>query len=60
MTENKPKVKQCENCQFYSEGVAVTLESGTQWKWKDCTKQWGKPQFIGVIKNVCQAHKEIK
>lgn len=43
----------CQNCRHHSGGVAVTLDSGTTWNWQECTKSWGKPTPIGVIKNVC-------
>ena len=43
----------CQTCRHHSQGVAVILESGTNWCWQECTKSWGKPTPIGVIKNVC-------
>ena len=45
--------KKCETCKFYTEGIAAMNKIGLPWKWKDCEKSWGKPQFIGVIKNSC-------
>lgn len=47
--------KKCETCKFYTEGIAVINDNGTPWMWKDCTKSWGKPTPIGVIKNLCGA-----
>jgi hypothetical protein len=50
--------KSCQNCKHHSSGVAIILESGRTWNWQECTKNWGKPTPVGVIKNVCQLHKE--
>jgi hypothetical protein len=52
MQEVKQK-PQCNNCKFYSSGVAEVLPSGKTWIWEECQKSWGKPTPIGVLKNVC-------
>lgn len=51
MTENIEK--NCQSCNHQSSGVAVVLDNGIEWKWEDCTKGWGKPPMIGVLKNMC-------
>ena len=48
--------KNCQNCKYHSQGIAVVLESGRTWSWQECSKQWGKPTPVGVIKNVCGLH----
>ena len=52
MQEVKQK-PQCNNCKFYTSGVAEVLPSGRVWTWEECQKSWGKPTPIGVLKNVC-------
>ena len=52
--------KCCQTCKFYSTGYALDFDgkpipkvSGDFWRWNDCTKGWGKPTPIGVLKNMC-------
>ena len=61
MADKPEKIeKKCETCNFYSEGIGVLNALGKPWMWKDCTKSWGKPQFIGVVKNLCGAYQTKK
>jgi hypothetical protein len=53
--------KCCQTCKFHSTGNALDFDgnpipkgnSGEFWTWQDCTKGWGKPTPIGVLKNMC-------
>lgn len=54
--------KNCQNCKFHSTGIGAVTANGTKWMWQDCTKGWGKPTPIGVLKNLCGLYqpKEVK
>jgi hypothetical protein len=52
--------KCCQTCKFHSTGNALDFDgnpipkvNGEFWTWQDCTKGWGKPTPIGVLKNMC-------
>lgn len=45
--------KNCQSCKHHSSGIGAVTANGTEWRWQDCTKGWGKPTPIGVLKNMC-------
>jgi hypothetical protein len=52
--------KSCQTCKFHSSGYALDFDgkpipkvNSEFWKWQECTKGWGKPTPIGVLKNMC-------
>ena len=52
--------KACQNCNFHTEGVGAITDNGTIWKWQDCSKGWGKPSPVGVLKNLCGTYQPKK
>lgn len=46
-------MKNCQNCKFHSQGIGAVTANGTKWMWQECSKNWGKPTPIGVLKNLC-------
>ena len=47
------EAKCCQNCKFHTQGVGAVTPTGVEWKWQECTKQWGGKEPVGVLKNLC-------
>ena len=53
--------KTCQNCSFHTQGVGAMAPNGkTPWIWQECSKGWGKPTPVGVLKNLCGAYQPKK
>jgi hypothetical protein len=54
MDKPKPQEKNCQSCLHQASGFSHN------YLWQECTKGWGKPMMIGVVKNMCGMYQPKK
>ena len=52
----QPQQKNCQNCNFHTQGVGAVMQNGTIHIWQECSKGWGR---IGYMPNPEELQDEI-